>query len=191
MTLSGAVFGGGFSDAPVESARVFRTAMSALARPGEIGVLGGVCPPAPMSMAAGALVLTLCDADTGLYLAGDMDTPEVRGWVTFHTGAPVVSAEQADFALGRWQALLPLAPYRIGTPEYPDQSVTLIAEVAVLEPSGAVLSGPGIRDSARLSVPDVAALRANAAGYPLGLDFFFTCGDRVAGLPRSTRVSEE
>ena len=55
---------------------------------------------------------------------------------------------------------------------------------------GAVLTGPGIADAARLSLPDVAAFRANRALFPLGLDFFFTCGDRLAALPRSTVVAQ-
>ncbi|MFN7596068.1 MAG: phosphonate C-P lyase system protein PhnH, partial [Cereibacter sp.] len=32
--------------------------------------------------------------------------------------------------------------------------------------------------------------RANHALFPLGFDAFLTCGSRVAGLPRSTRVED-
>ena len=32
------------------------------------------------------------------------------------------------------------------------------------------------------------AFRANRALFPLGFDTLFTCGDRLAGLPRSTIV---
>ena len=84
-------FGGGFSDAPLASARAFRAAMSAMARPGRIEAIQGATPPGPLSAAAGALLLTLCDPDTGLFLAGNVDTPEVRGWLRFHTGAPLVT----------------------------------------------------------------------------------------------------
>jgi alpha-D-ribose 1-methylphosphonate 5-triphosphate synthase subunit PhnH len=41
-----------------------------------------------------------------------------------------------------------------------------------------------------LTLPEVAAFRANRALFPLGLDFFFTCGDRLAALPRSTVVHD-
>jgi alpha-D-ribose 1-methylphosphonate 5-triphosphate synthase subunit PhnH len=51
-----------------------------------------------------------------------------------------------------------------------------------------VLEGPGIETQARLDLPDPAAFRRNHARFPLGLDFFFTCGDRLAAVPRSTRV---
>ena len=77
--------------------------MNAIARPGRIERLDGATPPAPMSVAAGVMVLTLCDPDTGLHLAGDHDTADIRAWVQFHTGAPIVPAEEADFAVGRWE----------------------------------------------------------------------------------------
>ncbi|MFN5827185.1 MAG: phosphonate C-P lyase system protein PhnH, partial [Rhodobacterales bacterium] len=60
----------------------------------------------------------------------------------------------------------------------------------VLEAEGPFLAGPGIRDRARLTLPDPEAFRANHALFPLGFDAFLTCGNRVAGLPRSTRVED-
>lgn len=183
-------YGGGFTDPAVDSARAFRAAMNVMAKPGEIRDLATAQPPAPLSAAAGTLLLTLCDPETGVHLAGACDTAEVRGWLAFHTGAPVVAAEEADFAVGTWAELLPLDRYRIGTPEYPDRSATLIVEMDALEPEGATLRGPGIRESAQLSLPDASALAGNAMLYPLGLDFFFTCGGKLAALPRSTTISE-
>jgi alpha-D-ribose 1-methylphosphonate 5-triphosphate synthase subunit PhnH len=181
---------GGFSDAPRAAALAFRAALQALARPGRIETVAGAAPPAPASPAAGALLLTLCDPDTGVHLAGDRDTPELRQWITFHCGAPLVGPGAADFALGTWAAVQPLDAYRVGTAEYPDRSATLIVEVDRLEPTGARLTGPGIETEAALTLPEVAAFRDNRAGFPLGLDFYFTCGDRLAGLPRSTTVTE-
>jgi alpha-D-ribose 1-methylphosphonate 5-triphosphate synthase subunit PhnH len=37
-------------------------------------------------------------------------------------------------------------------------------------------------------LPDPVALAANHARYPLGFDTFLAAGERIAGLPRSTRV---
>jgi alpha-D-ribose 1-methylphosphonate 5-triphosphate synthase subunit PhnH len=54
--------------------------------------------------------------------------------------------------------------------------------------TGATLTGPGIKDSAQLNLPDVPALQANAAQFPLGFDLFFSAGDQLAALPRSTKV---
>ena len=182
---------GGFSDAPVAAARAFRTAMRVMARPGTIEALDGAArPPAPASAAAGTLLLTLCDPDTGVHLAGAHDAPALRDWIAFHTGAPVAAPDAAQFALGSWEALMPLSQYGLGTPEYPDRSATLIVEMAALTTEGTALYGPGIRDRAELSLPDAQGMRENAARFPLGLDFLLTCGGRVAALPRSTRLED-
>ncbi len=179
---------GGFTDPARDASHAFRAVMGVMAQPGTVAELRGAQPPLPMSPAAGAVVLTLCDPDTPLYLGGAHDTPEIRDWVAFHTGAPLAGPEACMFALGQWQALLPLSAYPVGTPEYPDRSATLIVDGADLSAPGVTLRGPGIKDTAALALPDPALLRANAALYPLGLDFFLTEGDRVAALPRSTEI---
>jgi alpha-D-ribose 1-methylphosphonate 5-triphosphate synthase subunit PhnH len=179
---------GGFADAPRDAAHAFRAVMTAMARPGDIWTVYGAMPPAPLSVAAGVTILTLCDPETPLFLGASHDTPELRGWIAFHTGAPLVAADTAMFAVGLWDSL-PLEAFSLGTPQYPDRSATLIVEVPVLENSGAQMRGPGIEDSALLSLPDTKAFQDNAQHFPLGLDFFFTCGDRLAGLPRTTKVT--
>lgn len=181
---------GALSDPPVEAARIFRAALRAMARPGTIETVTGAAPPAPLSPAAGALVLTLCDPDTAVHLAGAHDASAVADWITFHTGAPLVAPERADFALGTWDAMMPISAYRRGTPAYPDRSATLIVEMDELSATGTRLTGPGIETEARLSLPDAAVLRENARGFPLGLDFFLVAGRRLAALPRSTRIAE-
>ncbi|MEM5474724.1 phosphonate C-P lyase system protein PhnH [Pacificibacter sp. AS14] len=182
------VLEGGFDDHPVDSSHAFRAVMTAMARPGNIASLTGALPPAPLSVAAGVVLLTLCDPETPIYLAPSFDTPELRDWITFHTGAPFVAAEAAMFAVGTWHDL-PLTAFPIGTAEYPDRSATLVVECESLSNTGAVLRGPGIKDQITLSLPDSDVFQSNAALFPLGLDFIFTCGDRLAALPRTTRVS--
>lgn len=181
------VLEGGFADLPVDASYAFRAVMTAMARPGDIAFVGGAQPPAPMSVAAGVVLLTLCDPETPIHLAASHDTPQIRDWITFHTGAPLVAAGGAMFALGSWQAL-PLRDFSIGTAQYPDRSATLIVESAPLSHTGATLRGPGIKDQALLSLPETCFFQTNATLFPLGLDFFFTCGDRLAALPRTTRV---
>lgn len=181
---------GGFTDAPVQSARAFREVLEALARPGTIRRVHGAQPPEPLSIAAGVALLVLCDPTTGLHLAGAADCPAVRDWVTFHIGAPLVAAEAADFAVGTWEALHPVTRFRIGQPDYPDRSATLIVEMDRLVNHGPALTGPGIELATWLNLPETAAFRANRALFPLGFDTLFTAGDRIAGLPRSTRVEK-
>lgn len=179
---------GGFSQAPVQAAHAFRAALEAMARPGRIETLSGALPPAPLSVAAGTLLLTLADPETPVYLAPSHDLPELRDWITFHTGAPLTDAGEAAFAVGQWSALMPLDAYRIGVPEYPDRSTTLIVELPELKAQGATLRGPGIKDTAKLHLPAISPFQQNATLFPLGLDFFFTADDQLAALPRTTKV---
>ncbi len=181
---------GGFADPAIQSAHAFRSVMEAMARPGTLHDIKGAEPPAPLSNAAGAVLLTLCDTETPVYLAGAADCDAVRAWLAFHTGAPVTGPSHCMFAVGTWDALSPVSAYPIGTSDYPDRSATLILECSALAASGAILTGPGIKESARLSLPEVEAFRTNRALYPLGLDFILTSGNRLAALPRSTIVSD-
>lgn len=180
---------GGFKDPAIDAARAFRPVMESMARPGSIFPIKGGQAPAPCSGAAATVLLTLCDSETPVFLAGDYDNDEMRKWLAFHTGAPIVGASHCVFAVGDWDSLLPLDQYQRGTSEYPDRSATLIVETPALSNSGATLKGPGIKDTASFDLPELAALQANRAWFPLGIDFFFTAGDQVAALPRSTEVS--
>lgn len=179
---------GGFATPPLDAARAFRAALNAMARPGTIETVGGATPPAPLSVAAAVLILTLTDGTTPLLLAGAHDCAAVRDWITFQTGAPFVAATDAVFAIGSWDALQPINRFAIGTPDYPDRSATLIVEMPALVARGARLTGPGIKDAAQLSLPEVAAFAANRARYPLGFDCYFTSGCALSALPRSTKV---
>lgn len=179
---------GGFTELPVDAAHAFRAVMTAMARPGAILTVTGAMPPAPLSVAAGIVLLTLCDPETPLFLAPGHDSAQLRDWITFHTGAPFVTAPQAMFAVGHWDAL-PLDAFSRGTSEYPDRSATLIVETPSLSNLGPTLRGPGIKDAVCLSLPETEVFQKNARLFPLGLDFIFTSGDRLAALPRSTKVS--
>jgi alpha-D-ribose 1-methylphosphonate 5-triphosphate synthase subunit PhnH len=120
----------------------------------------------------GALLLTLCDGTTPLHLAPSHDSEALRGWITFHTGAPLVPRRAAAFALGTWEALQPIARFAIGTAEYPDRAATLIVEMPALTASGARADRAGHRDRGALSLPETAAFQANRARFPLGFDCF-------------------
>jgi alpha-D-ribose 1-methylphosphonate 5-triphosphate synthase subunit PhnH len=184
------VLGGGFTDAPAQSARAFRAILAALSQPGTIVALEGATPPAPLSVAAGVAALVLLDNTTPVHLAGAHDCVAVRDWLTFHTGARIVGPEVAVFAIGTWAALTPVSRFAIGTPEYPDRAATLIVETDVLAADGVPLRGPGIDGRAALTLPETAAFIANRARFPLGFDTLLTCGAQIAGLPRSTIVGD-
>ncbi|MBX2884842.1 MAG: phosphonate C-P lyase system protein PhnH [Granulosicoccus sp.] len=179
---------GGFKEPAVDAAHAFRAVMEAMSRPGSIHLVAGARPPAPLSMAAGVCLLALCDHETGIFLAGSHDHLQVREWIGFHTGAPITDAATCQFALGTWESLPAMDHFPIGTAEYPDRSATVLVELQELTLNGATLSGPGIKDTVSLSLPELLAFQKNHRLYPLGLDFLFTQDDRLAALPRSTEV---
>ena len=180
---------GGFDVPAQDAAQAFRRIMDAMARPGQVHDLVGARAPAPLSQAAATVLLTLADPDTPIHLAGDADTADVRQWIGFHSGASLVAPSEAMFAVGAWCDLQPIKRFSIGTAQYPDRSATLIVELPELRNGGAKLAGPGIREEASLSLPEIAPFQANSALFPQGCDFIFTSGARMAALPRSTQVS--
>lgn len=182
---------GGFENAPVASAHGFRAALDALARPGTIVKISGAQPPAPLSVAAGTLLLVLCDPQTPIWLAAPLRLDVVIDWIRFHTAAPITQSRgDAVFAIGSWGDLMPITDFPIGTPQYPDRSTTLIIECETLQTNGATLRGPGIKNTTSLTVPDVVTLQNNASLFPLGLDFFFTAGSQIAAIPRTTKLED-
>ena len=180
---------GGFESPARDAANAFRAIFEAMARPGTIQRVAGSAAPG-LSPAAATVLLTLTDTTTPLHLAGGLDSLPLRRWIAFHSGAPAATAEQAAFALGRWPDLHPLSRFSIGQPAYPDRAATLIVEIDRLDNNGPRLTGPGIRDSIRLSLPETAAFQQNHDLFPLGFDVILTCGDRRAALPRSTIVKD-
>jgi len=180
----------GFANPPVDAARAFRLVLEAMAHPARIVDLPPIEAPAPCSPAAAIVLLTLIDATTPLHLAGAHDCDAMRDWVRFHLGATLVGPQAAVFALGTWDALCPLDRFAQGSAEYPDRAASLIVEGQELRNDGARLTGPGIKAQARLALPDIAVLQANAAQFPRGLDFLFTSGVQLAALPRSTQIGD-
>lgn len=176
----------GFATPPVDAARAFRAVIQAMSRPGTVETIDAPSP-GPLGAAAAGVLLSLCDHDTPVWLAPSVDVPEVRDWVRFHTGAPLAGRAEAQFAFGSWAEMLPLSDFAIGTSEYPDRSATLVVEVGDLGHAH-TLSGPGIKDTAQVTVPDPDAVRANRKLFPLGLDFLLTENDRLVGLPRTVIV---
>ncbi len=190
----------GFTD-PVHAAqRAFRAVLDALARPGTLQAVGvDLAPPAPLTPELAAVTLALADADAPLWLDAPLAGSEaVAAYLRFHTGAPLVAEPRAAaFALiADPAACPPFAHFAQGDPAYPDRSATLVLAVDQLASEGGlVLAGPGVRGTARLRAgplpADFAARCAeNHAGFPLGVDLLLVAPACVAGLPRSTRVTE-
>jgi alpha-D-ribose 1-methylphosphonate 5-triphosphate synthase subunit PhnH len=190
----------GFPDPVLDAQRVFRALMEALARPGTIQALDpGLAPPAPLTPELAAVALALADHDAPLWLDPALAAaPAVARYLRFHTGAAIVAdPAAAAFALVAEPARLPaLDAFAPGTPDHPDRSTTLVLALDALSGEGGlVLEGPGIERTARLSAAPLpegfpALWARNRALFPRGVDLVLTAPGRVAGLPRSTVVTE-
>jgi alpha-D-ribose 1-methylphosphonate 5-triphosphate synthase subunit PhnH len=111
----------------------------------------------------------------------------------------VQPADQAEASL--WSRL------RSGTDEQPQDGATWIVDVPALQSPGdkpgdaaagllLTLTGPGIEHQHPLQVAGLApafwqARRALEPARPRGVDLILCCADRVAAVPRSTRVAWE
>ena len=185
----------GLLDPAHDSQRFFRTVLEAFAHPGRIMALDQ--PPvaiAPLSPAATAILLTLVDRDTPLWLAASLATPSVCESVRFHTGAPLVIDRDAVAFAVMAADNTSLDGFAVGTDRYPDRSATLIIEVPSLrEGSATVWRGPGIAEGVRVAIAGLpsnfwADWAANRALLPCGIDVVFASGGEVVALPRSIAV---
>ena len=61
----------GFADPVHDAQRSFRAVLDAMSRPGRIAQITGVTAPGPLGAAAGAVLLTLVDHETRLWLDPD------------------------------------------------------------------------------------------------------------------------
>ena len=186
----------GFDDISHDSQRVFRAVLDAFSHPGRVvAVPAEIETPGRLSIAATAFVLTLVDRETPLWLAPELDTSEVRDFVRFHTGAPIVAeSEAAVFGLASPARQQMLDGFAIGSDPYPDRSATVLIQVAALRGGPALTwRGPGIDGSATASIaglPDSfwTEWAANRALFPCGVDVVFAAGSELLALPRGIAV---
>lgn len=189
----------GFHDAALGSQAVFRTALSALSHPGRVIEMPEVSAlPRHGHGAAAVLLQALVDSDCSVWLSPSLAGTDAAAWLRFHTGCRWAASPAAARFL--WVAevdeLPALSSLDAGTDEYPDQSATCVVEVSALDVCDTlalVLTGPGIATQQTMSVRGlpgdfVEQWDTSHARFPRGVDLFLTTPDRIAGLPRSTRV---
>lgn len=178
-----------FADPVLESQAVFRAVLDAMARPGRLHTVAApATPPPPLDRATAAVLLTLVDAETPLFLGADA----AGEWVAFHCGAPCVEPALAHFAV--CLETPPFAALSAGSDEEPERSATLILQVAALgEGDRFLLRGPGLAETATLAVRGLAPgfgafWAANRRLFPRGIDVILCAGDRLAALPRTVAM---
>lgn len=190
----------GFAEPVHDAQRCFRGVLDALARPGRIVELAGLpAPPPGLGVAQSAVLLALADIDTPVWLPPALRDAATGHYLRFHCGCRLATnPRDAYFVVPASLAgLFAMDQLRLGEPEFPDRSATLVVEAAALTEGGPLrLRGPGIETEASLSVSGwtaacTAFMRENRLRFPLGVDVLLTCGARLAGLPRTVRVNPE
>jgi alpha-D-ribose 1-methylphosphonate 5-triphosphate synthase subunit PhnH len=184
----------GFDDPVRDAQSTFRAVLDAMARPGRLHHVGqNLTAPAPLDRATAAVLLTLIDNETPLWV--DPAASAARDWLAFHCGAAIIDAPgEAAFALALSMPNLDALPG--GTHETPETSATLILQVSALGTGTRYrLSGPGLRVPAPLAVTglpeDFARIwQENRALYPRGVDVVLCADTTLTALPRSVTIQE-
>ncbi len=186
------MIGPGFADPVADSQRCFRAVLEAMSRPGRIHRVPALAEvPAPLHGATAAVLLTLADGDTPVWL----DCPAAQDWLRFHCGCPLVAQTAAAFVVAT-AGMPALAALAQGSEEEPHLAATLLLQVESLQAGqGWRLTGPGIEQAHRLAVAGLpgdflAQWAANRARFPRGVDIVLCAGDSLACLPRTVRIEE-
>jgi len=190
----------GFRDAVHDSQAVFRTVMRAMSVPAlPVSLPTNLAPPSPLIATAAAILLTLADFETTIWLDACLASSNaICQFASFHTGACLVrDPREAHFALASTPQSMPrLATLSQGTPDYPDRSTTLIVQVAGFGAAGLAFTGPGIKTVRQFSFSGMPKgfeqqLRDNHAQFPRGVDIVLAASAHIAALPRSVRLVRE
>ena len=181
-----------FTDPVLDAQATFRAVLTAMSRPGTLHAAGAsLTPPTPLDRATAAVLLTLVDAETVLFL-GDGFSP-AEDWIRFHCGA-LITGDAAGAGFLLTDTLPDLADLNQGSDEGPDQSATVILQVRGFDAGQRlILAGPGLRTTEPLTVdglPDhfVDAWTNNHAMFPRGIDLILCAGTTLTALPRSVRI---
>lgn len=190
----------GFEKPALESQRLFRLIMDAIAQPGLIQDLSDApVPPAGINRATGAIALTLFDFETTIWLDPALRGGEVEAWLRFHCGCPMtLETREAEFAIITDTATAPtLVEFNQGDAKYPELSTTLIIEVQTLNNNqGQTIRGPGIQTTRDVGVEGLPEnfweqFSDNHKLFQFGVDVMLTHDCNVMGLPRTVQIGED
>ncbi|WP_290684489.1 MULTISPECIES: phosphonate C-P lyase system protein PhnH [unclassified Haematobacter] len=156
----------------------FEALMWALSRP---GVERRLPEPglAPVAQALVDLEVTAFTDDEGLQRLID------------RTGARPARLNTADYLFLASGAEAAFRQARTGSAIHPEAGATLVVAAPLEGGPRLRLAGPGIDGSVTIAPalpPELWDIRAERVAYPLGFDLFLVDGDRITGLPRSTRI---
>ncbi len=179
-----------------DSARIFRVILEAMAKPGAVFELAeNSNTPLPLFGNTNAVIRTLSDFQSPLWLSPTLNFDTIIRHIKFHTGAPIVAAPaEAAFAiLTAQEAHGAVEKFNTGTHEYPDRSTTLLIQVDGFNHTNVELAGPGLKVPIGFGVDNLSTsfwgeMITNHQLYPLGIDVIFISPEAIACCPRSTSI---
>ena len=182
-----------FNHPVADAQRAFRRILKAMSEPGVMVSLPLAQGWGTLSPAATAVLLTLVDQESPLWIDPQLDSEILRSNLRFHTGVPLSDRCDAPFALSQAASNPCPSEFAAGDNLAPEKSTTLIIEVPSLNGGLTLrLSGPGLRESRAIApqLPEsvLAYLRNRPHPFPQGVDLIFTCGEAMMALPRTTDV---
>ncbi len=182
-----------FTHPVADSQRAFRRILKAMSEPGVMVSLPQLPAWGRVSSAATAILMTLVDRETPVYLDSTLNDEALLTNLRFHTGAPVTEQTDAPFALLHAKSDTAIGQFSAGNNVSPEKSTTVIIEVPSLNGGLTLrLSGPGLLETRAIApqLPEgvLQYLRERPHCFPQGIDLIFTCGENMMALPRTTDV---
>ena len=190
----------GFRDPVKDAQTAFRLILEAMSNPGSSKRLAlETEAPDAVGSAAGAVLLTLADIDTPVWLMPPLAGGALATWLRFHCNCPLtIDPKAATFALAVGVEMSSeLNQFNLGDAKYPDRATTLILVLPSLTGGETVrLQGPGIEtevDIAPCGLPaDFWSVRTEVnSKFQFGIDLILCAGDEIICLPRTTRTLEQ
>lgn len=182
-----------FTQPVADAQSAFRRILKAMSEPGVVVTLPSIPAWGTLSPAATALLMTLADGETPVWLDPILRQTTLINNLRFHTGASLAAEPGAPFAVltqgSAWDATL----FNPGDDLSPETSTTVIVEVGALNGGLTLrLRGPGILESRAVAPklpPDLLHwLRERPHRFPQGVDLIFTAGSQLMALPRTIDV---
>lgn len=203
----------GFQNPVFDATTVFRDVMDAFSRPGRLHKITVECAiPVTLDLATSAILLTLADNETPLWLDPEINAKQTRDFLKFHTGCSHTDTiATATFAVaGAKTSPKDMSAIAVGSPDYPDRATTLIIQVDHITESSLTnqtqtpknatsltlpitLTGPGILNAISLEIRGLTQnfwqwRNSLCQNFPCGIDVIFTHQGRFVAIPRSTKV---
>jgi len=185
----------GFEDPVDQAQRTFRAVLKALSEPGTRLELDAPVGDGEFAPAGWAILMTLADSDTPVWISPRLETGALTDNLRFHCGAPLTTEpEKAAFAVCHSDEPLDLDRFSHGDDADPHRSATLLMQVPSLCEGGRYrLSGPGIESQSDVRIDGLTdvhlrQLADNRNQFPAGIDLILVSDRQVLGLPRTTDI---